>query len=168
MEPISINERRKHVAKVLGDRKGMSTKEYQAIADISGYAVTTIVGDVRYLLNQPTSCTIYGLRDPETNLIRYVGQTQCIPGDRLNQHVIRTQYGHEKNKMKAEWIGGLLAKGKRPALVVLEECGSKELNERERYWIKHFRSEGIELVNTTRTHVILTDQTDGTVYRLAR
>lgn len=145
MTQDNIHERRNHVAVLLGDKAWLS--DYRDVARQFGCSPSAILSDVRYVVATRDGCTIYGLRDPGSGVIRYVGQTDGDPMYRLHEHVTHTQHGRERNRRKAEWIAGLLAKKEMPILVVLERCVRSKLNERERWWIKHYLNQGIELVN---------------------
>jgi len=85
---------------------------------------------------------IYGLTDPETGEMRYVGKS--------NNPKVRYRY-HLKDKStnphKTAWIHKLTERGLKPNLIILEETTSEQWEERERYWIKHYRDEGAPLVN---------------------
>jgi hypothetical protein len=93
---------------------------------------------------------IYLLKDPETNEIRYVGQTDNIKR-RFNQHINKCcdvknkQYGTHKNC----WIRKLLSNNLKPIIEVLEETETLELsNQRERFWIEKLTNEGVKLTNS--------------------
>ena len=86
---------------------------------------------------------IYGLVDPDTEEVRYVGQTEN-PKKRYRQHC-----GPEtrlKTK-KAEWIRGLISRGLKPSMIILEEVVAGRVSDCEAKWIRHYRSIGRELVN---------------------
>ena len=86
---------------------------------------------------------IYGLEDPETHEIRYVGKAKN-PKARYRQHL----YGHDlSNNHKQNWINSLLEKGLRPELIVLEETDDKHWEVREKYWIKFGLDNDWPLVN---------------------
>ena len=77
---------------------------------------------------------IYGLKDPETKEIRYVGRTK-YPAKRLYEH-------HQIRRIKTNtyrdfWINSLIKKGLKAEMVILEECGELNWSERERFWIAH-------------------------------
>jgi len=85
---------------------------------------------------------IYGLVDPETGEMRYVGKS--------NNPKVRYQYhlaDKNTNPHKTAWISGLSKRGLKPNLVILEETTREKWEERERYWIKRYRDEGAPLVN---------------------
>lgn len=86
---------------------------------------------------------IYGLRDPVTGVIRYVGAS-VNPRNRLSSHLGKDEIGSTKEKR--EWVQGLLDQNLRPELVILEECDWDEWEEKERWWISSFDN----LVNRAR------------------
>lgn len=57
---------------------------------------------------------IYGLKDPETHKIRYIGKTKT-PKARLSAHISRPANRHLK-----EWILSLMKKGRLPEMVILD------------------------------------------------
>lgn len=57
------------------------------------------------------------------------------------QHIGAARWGRERNIRKREWINGLLAKGEKPILVILEKCCAVNVNERERWWIDRYGGE---------------------------
>jgi len=85
---------------------------------------------------------IYGLVDPETNEVRYVGKSNN-PKVRYQSHLI----DKKSNPHKTSWIKSLSKRGLKPKLVILEEATRDKWEERERYWIKHYQDEGAPLVN---------------------
>jgi len=89
--------------------------------------------------------TIYGLRCPDSGIIRYVGKAVDV-SFRFYQH---THWNKNEDTKKARWIKKLATQGKTPEVVVLETTTNKEWKKRERWWIAHFRALGIDLTNTT-------------------
>jgi len=85
---------------------------------------------------------IYGLVDPETGEMRYVGKSNN-PKVRYKYHLA----DKNTNPHKTAWIHRLSERGLKPNLVILEETTQKQWEERERYWIKRYRDEGAPLVN---------------------
>lgn len=71
---------------------------------------------------------IYGLADPESDTIRYVGHS-FSPQSRYNEHINR------QPSPVGAWARELISKGTPPKLVIIEEV-DKEVNpvEREWYW----------------------------------
>lgn len=91
---------------------------------------------------------IYGLCDPGSSNVRYVGKTVNLKS-RLAQHLYRrgtTVYGMNPC---ATWIDELMASGQRPDLIVLEETTEGEWEEKEREWIKVLVERGVELLNVS-------------------
>ncbi len=85
--------------------------------------------------------TVYGLIDPRSGLVRYVGVTVDLRR-RYRRHL--TDSG---DSYRVRWIKKLLEMGLKPGLVILETVEVAVCQEAERKWIKHFGREG--LVNTT-------------------
>ena len=89
-----------------------------------------------------TDIYIYGLQDPTTNEIRYVGKTNN-PKKRLMFHL----YCNDTNKHKSNWIMSLKKTGTKPNLLILEKTNEIEWEEREKHWIKYGRDNGWRLTN---------------------
>lgn len=95
---------------------------------------------------------IYGLVDPRTAEIRYVG---------LSRHGLRRAKQHLKptslrkdflqhNRHKAAWIYEVLNAGLRPYIMVIARCETPEdLPAAERFWIEKLRQAGEPLTNKT-------------------
>lgn len=92
------------------------------------------------------SIFIYGLADPFTGDIRYIGKS-IRPKERLRDHCNDRSVCHRTN-----WIQSVLAQGDRPHLVILEELpDGANWQAVERKWIAYAR----------RSHWSLTNSTDG-------
>lgn len=76
--------------------------------------------------------SIYGLADPDSKLIRYVGKSNK-PESRYEQHL------QDTDGPKSAWIKNLLAQGKRPVLQIIEVCDYAVWEDKERFWIAHYR-----------------------------
>jgi hypothetical protein len=102
------------------------------------------IGDIPAKTENATTF-IYGLTDPDSGKIRYVGKSNN-PQRRRKAHMDRsgTSGWHS-----AAWLNSLKAAGKRPGLVVLEEVSQDCWSEAERRWIKQLREQGADLTNTT-------------------
>lgn len=87
---------------------------------------------------------IYGLVDPDTGGIRYIGKS-IRPLERLGNHL------NDKSKChRAHWLAGLVARGLRPQLVILEWLTeSEDWKAAERTWIARGKSLGWMLTNNT-------------------
>lgn len=80
---------------------------------------------------------IYGLSDPETLVMRYVGKSSCGL-TRPNAHCSPGSLKRDKS-YKANWIRECLVRNKKPVITILEELNSAEdLNTREKYWIAQY------------------------------
>lgn len=92
---------------------------------------------------------IYGLRDPDTMELRYVGQTKHAASHRLKGHMTSAEAvraGRIKNPSKANaWLASLSGP---PVQTIFEEnVPDGDLMYRERYWIKSMFDAGHRLVN---------------------
>jgi hypothetical protein len=90
-------------------------------------------------------CCIYGLVDPRTGAIRYIGKT--VRGiTRVRAHGQRM---HEEHTHKSAWLKQLRAAGLRYKVLVLEELPAEELCAAEVRWIALARKIGWALTNLT-------------------
>jgi len=91
---------------------------------------------------------IYGLVDPRTSLVRYIGQSSSgmrRPKHHRNASQLRTKPGH-----RSSWIKALQRLELDYEIVVLEALESAELlNDAERWWISIGRAFGWDLTNAT-------------------
>jgi len=95
---------------------------------------------------------IYALCDPNSEEIRYVGQTSDSLSGRLSQHIWAAK---RTNKTFAhKWINSLLKQSLRPKIIVLES--NAVWNESEIRWIAKLRAKSYRLTNHS-------DGGDGTV-----
>lgn len=74
---------------------------------------------------------IYSLTDPITNKIRYIGKS-ITPNQRYSSHLSRAK---EKKTHTNCWIYGLLKKGVKPIMTIIEECDETNWIEKEQYYI---------------------------------
>lgn len=83
---------------------------------------------------------IYGLKCPESNLIRYIGQTKRKLGVRLAQHIARCNEIKDKYTHKEQWIRKLIATNlvDKLEIIAIEEVDNDLLNDREIYWINYY------------------------------
>lgn len=85
---------------------------------------------------------IYGLVDPFTHMISYIGQTNDLH-NRWRQHV--------KNigkTIKGDWMYKLRMAGVEPSLIILETTTPEQVDRREEYWISFGFTEGWPLTNS--------------------
>lgn len=89
---------------------------------------------------------IYGLNDPRTNELRYVGQTTRTLLQRLSQHCAPGAL--QRKSHLTNWVRALRKQSLRPRIVLLE-CADTidELNLLELRWIYRCRRSGAKLVN---------------------
>jgi hypothetical protein len=91
---------------------------------------------------------IYGLIDPKTKQLRYVGQTA------QNK---KYPSSHWKRKRKRErkdhchcWVRSVLFDGLIPDIIIVQEVETEsDLNEAETFWIAYFKMIGCNLTNMT-------------------
>ena len=88
---------------------------------------------------------IYILKNPNTNEIRYVGQTNDLKR-RLNKHVTNSR-SLKDNRHVSNWIRSLNTV---PVMDVVETCDYSVRNEREQYWIDYYKSQGCDLCNSSK------------------
>ncbi len=96
---------------------------------------------------------IYGLIDPVTRLVRYVGCSSrglARPRQHARPRELRAR------TWKANWIASLLREGLTFEITVLEASSPERLKADERWWIAYGRASGWPLTN-------LTDGGDGTL-----
>lgn len=92
-----------------------------------------------------STVTVYGLSSSEDDKIRYVGQTTRELKQRLIHHLYDAK---TLNKIhKSNWIKKVLNDGYKINIFIIEE--NAIWAESEIKWIKYYRDEGIDLVNTT-------------------
>jgi hypothetical protein len=87
---------------------------------------------------------IYGLREPDTGLIRYIGKT-TNPHRRWLNHLCEKSHCH-----RTCWIRALHRRGLRPEMVIIETVsGEWPWQESERFWIGFALKNDWPLVNMT-------------------
>jgi DNA-binding XRE family transcriptional regulator len=89
--------------------------------------------------------TIYGLIDPRTGLLRYVGKTQR-PARRLASHIAYSRKGHHTHACR--WIRCLLREGLKPVMQLIEVCEGNGCPQ-EIFHIRLARADGCKLTNAT-------------------
>lgn len=85
---------------------------------------------------------IYGLADPRTSAVRYVGKANN-PYERRRRHMNTDEANGGKNK----WLADLKAAGIAPRVVILEAVERTEWQEKERHWIAACREKHPGLLN---------------------
>lgn len=89
---------------------------------------------------------VYGLLDPDTLEIRYVGQTVNLER-RHKEHGARSNL--KANNHKNKWILSLLSRGLFPACIALERIPECDSDSAEQRWIKELKGMGARLTNAT-------------------
>lgn len=90
---------------------------------------------------------IYTLKDPETQLVRYVGKSNN-PRLRYNNHIQHSKK-HRGSRHVVNWICSLLDKNLKPVLEIIEECNENNWAEREIYWIAYHKLH-VDLTNYSK------------------
>lgn len=89
---------------------------------------------------------VYGLLEPRTFELRYIGQTIKHPAARLAAHL--TPGTLRKHSYVARWLSGLVKKGLKPIIAVLDVAHDQaELDRLEVEHIARYRENGFRLVN---------------------
>lgn len=96
---------------------------------------------------------IYGLFDPITKELRYIGQTKN-PKKRYNQYLKNYYLKGSKKTGKIRyvnnWVGSLIKNNLNPEIQILDKSlDFKEILELEKFYISYFRFLGCKLTNTT-------------------
>lgn len=86
---------------------------------------------------------IYGLLDPESGRLRYVGKAKSA-GERLGRHI---RDSRRRNTPVMRWVRGLADAGLAPDLIVLDVVPDSRWDEAERYWIARARERVPDLLN---------------------
>lgn len=86
---------------------------------------------------------IYSLSEPETGQIRYVGKSDN-PAYRAKTHL------RKEDTHKSKWVQGLIERGLKPALDILDEVPQKEWEFWEQHWVQVISGWGFQLVNGDR------------------
>ena len=92
------------------------------------------------------SAYIYGLFDPHTTELRYIGKAKNVHR-RLALHLCPTQLRPKTHKN--HWIKSLLSVGRKPEVSVFEEVVLERWEEAEKFWIEYFQFLGCRLTNGT-------------------
>lgn len=90
------------------------------------------------------TCFIYGLKDPNTLEIRYIGMTSSGM-KRPEAHSTKSHLNRKSHR--SSWIKSL--NGLKPIIAILEICDKRSLKENEIKWIKKAKELGWNLTNHT-------------------
>jgi hypothetical protein len=92
------------------------------------------------------SVTVYGLADPRSGHLRYIGQTARPLRERLNGHLSESSLNY--CPAKGRWVRELFAAGLRPEIFAIEEGVLYALRHKEEdFWIDYFAGLGADLLN---------------------
>lgn len=102
--------------------------------------------------------TIYCLKDPRNNEIRYIGRTKNKLSKRLSEHLCNSKSNHGSHKI--HWINSLIEQGIRPIIEPLKvlDCSWEESHLIEKDIIKFYLDKNSKLTN-------LEDKGPGSVIR---
>jgi len=90
---------------------------------------------------------IYGLIDPQTNKIKYVGSTKNLKS-RLKNHCNVNSLPEGSFSDRSVWLREIYGKGLFPTAVILETCEDGVWPEdREEFWVRELKRQGADLVN---------------------
>lgn len=90
------------------------------------------------------SAVVYGLCDPATGALRYIGSTAIPLNYRLACHIT---HRFTRTGPKNLWIRGLVEQGLKPEIFPIEEVPISQAEESEFFWMQYFRSIGCSLFN---------------------
>jgi GIY-YIG catalytic domain len=92
----------------------------------------------------PSPQYIYGLLDPQTQFIHYVGRTRFLE-QRLKSHAGK---GSGENRLLREWVENLRSEGYTPQMQIIEHVAREDfVLEQELRWILQLIKEGAPLKN---------------------
>ncbi|KKM26747.1 hypothetical protein LCGC14_1581750, partial [marine sediment metagenome] len=95
---------------------------------------------------------IYLLIDPQDKKPMYIGMSKD-PGERLKMHMYPSQLKLYPSHPKTIWLNELLFLALKPVLQVLEEVDETNANNREVYWINHYKNINPNLTNTDLVNI---------------
>lgn len=100
-------------------------------------------------MTRPPMISIYGLIDPRTGCLRYIGSS-IDPESRLKSHIYtgKTSMHAVKPNPLTSWVSELLKQGFAPGLVILEVVPEPDASAAESRWIGAYRASTPNLCNT--------------------
>jgi hypothetical protein len=100
-----------------------------------------------YITDLKIKNVIYGLVDPNTNEIRYIGKAINL-NERIKNHYKPSRLISKTHKNN--WLNVLLNENKKPFVIILESDLNEELlNKSEIKWISNYKKIGCKLTNGT-------------------
>jgi len=94
-------------------------------------------------MEQTQKAWIYALIDPRNSEVKYIGKS-INPNMRFKEHI--SKCNKERTK-KSNWIKKLISLNTQPNMVLLKEVDDKDVPYWEEYYIKHYKSNGANLLN---------------------
>jgi hypothetical protein len=94
-------------------------------------------------MEQTQTAWVYALIDPRDNQVKYIGKS-INPKARLREHIYKCKFEHTE---KGNWVKKLLSLSLEPQMKLLKEAQHTEIPYWEEYYIKHYKSFGINLLN---------------------
>ena len=92
------------------------------------------------------SHSIYALCEPDDGKPRYIGKTSMLLNYRLSSHVSSAKKNDGQPALIG-WVRSLLDSGKKPTIVLLEECEPNDIDAAEVAWIATCVRNGCDLLN---------------------
>lgn len=89
---------------------------------------------------------IYGLIDPRTNQIKYIGKSDN-PKKRLKEHISESRKKNKFGTKKENWINKLFSLNLKPKLKIINKVKFEEYNYWEEFYIKEYKNKGAKLLN---------------------
>ncbi len=120
--------------------------QYPRFAKPSKWPAPADWNDQSFAFGQPIITFIYGLVDPRTQQVCYVGKANN-PDARLEAHLSEAYEDYRTDK--ARWLRILLGADLRPVLKILEQVPYADWPDREIHWIAFGRVNGWPLTNMT-------------------
>lgn len=97
----------------------------------------------------PNPNIIYGLIDPDSLMIRYIGKSCSGLNRPRNHRAAAKRVRNREETHKARWIRSLLSRGLEYEIVILDETVPEALYDLEQWWIVYGRALGWPLTNLT-------------------
>jgi group I intron endonuclease len=107
---------------------------------------------------------IYGLIDPRTNVVRYIGYTKHSIEKRCREHLFPSSL--ISDTYKNHWIKSLLSVGLKPLPITIEEINHEDRVGREQFWIEFYKSK--DLTNGTAGGDGMIDPSDYTREKMSK
>jgi len=99
-------------------------------------------------IDERGSTFIYGLFDPRTYELRYIGKADN-PKGRLREHIKRAKSAKARLTYTCYWIRELLSENLKPSIEILEEVPLDSWQQAEIEWIAECKKFGVRLTNLT-------------------